>query len=331
VERRDVWILAFDGMQALDLTGPHSVLAAANEVLRARGAEDDAYVLRVVGRGPGSITTNSGLGVVVEPLPDPALPPHTLIVPGGSGTEQAARDAELVDWLGRVGAGATRVACVCTGPFLAAAAGLLAGRRVTTHWRYAERLAATFPDLDVRPDSIWERDGDTWTSAGVTAGIDLALAIVEDDHGVAISQRIARELVVFLRRPGGQSQFAAPAWQAVARTPPVRRAQELVDADPGRDHSLDALARAVGLSPRHLARRFTAEVGVSPAKYVERVRVVAARNHLEQSAIGLDALADRCGFGTAETLRRTFQRHVGVPPDQYRRRFGRPTSQDQEH
>jgi transcriptional regulator GlxA family with amidase domain len=144
-----------------------------------------------------------------------------------------------------------------------------------------------------------------------------------------VSQRVARELVVFLRRPGGQSQFAAPAWQAVARTPPVRRAQELVDADPGQDHSLPALARQVGLSPRHLARRFTAEVGVSPAKYVERVRVVAARNHLEQSTIGLDALATRCGFGTAETLRRTFLRHVGVPPDQYRRRFGRPIPQEQ--
>jgi transcriptional regulator GlxA family with amidase domain len=328
VEPRDVWILAFDGMQSLDLTGPHSVLGAANEVLRARGHEDAGYVLRVVGRGPGSVTTNSGLGVVVEPLPDPTDAPHTLLVPGGSGVEQAAHDAELVDWLAQAGRAATRLACVCTGPFLAATAGLLHGCRVTTHWRYAERLAATWPDLDVRPDSIWERDGDTWTSAGVTAGIDLALALVEEDYGVAVSQRVARELVVFLHRPGGQSQFAAPAWQPVGRTPPVRQAQELVDADPGQDLTLPVLARHVGLSPRHLARRFTAEIGVTPAKYVERVRVVAARNHLEGSTIGLEVVARRCGFGTAETMRRTFLRHVGVPPDQYRRRFATPTPQE---
>jgi transcriptional regulator GlxA family with amidase domain len=328
-----VWLLAFDRVQPLDVTGPHEVLHGANVALDHFGRPGPRYRLHVVGTDPGATTvmtvvTESGLRLAVDPRPAPTPPPDTLLLPGGDGVRDAARDPELVAWVAAVGAAVPRLACVCSGPFLAAAAGLLADRHVATHWARAGQLARAHPEVHVEPDAIWRRDGNVWSSAGVTAGIDLALAIVEADHGPEVAQHVARWLVVFLRRPGGQSQFAAPAWQPTGRTPPVRQAQELVDADPGQDLTLPVLARHVGLSPRHLARRFTAEVGVTPAKYVERVRVVAARNHLEESTIGLEAVARRCGFGTAETMRRTFLRHVGVPPDQYRRRFATPPAQE---
>jgi transcriptional regulator GlxA family with amidase domain len=234
----------------------------------------------------------------------------------------AAEDDELVAWVRQAADDAERVATVCTGTFLAGAAGLVDGRRVTTHWARADRLARRFPRAAVDPDPIYLRDGDLWTSAGVTAGIDLALALVEADHGAAVAQTIARWLVMFLRRPGGQSQFAQPVWADPAPPGPVRRAQDLVHADPGADWKVAVLAREVGMSPRHFSRSFADQVGVSPGHYVTTVRVEAARRLLEQEPDATTtAVARRCGFGTAETLRRAFLRRVGVPPEQYRRRF----------
>ncbi len=212
---------------------------------------------------------------------------------------------------------------MCSGAFLLAAAGLLDGRRATTHWARAERLAARHPEIVVDADPIWTRDGKVWTSAGVTAGIDVALALVEDDHGVEIAEHVARWLVMFLRRPGNQSQFAAPVWRRRARDAPIRRAQELIEADPSADHRLCVLARHVALSERHLLRRFTAEVGVTPARYVATARVEAARRELESGDDTVAAIAARVGFGTAETMRRTFVRDLGAAPDDYRRRFTR--------
>jgi transcriptional regulator GlxA family with amidase domain len=321
VAERVVWLLAFDGLQAIDLTGPHAVFGAANQVLQSRDRGQGRYRLEVVSKEAGQVTAECGLRIGVDRLPDPRQPHHTVLVSGGSGTRAASIDPDILSWLAAAGDSAERLACVCGGAFVAAAAGLLEGKRVTTHWARAEELARAYPSLEVEPDSIWCRDGNVWTSAGVTAGIDLALAIVEHDLGAEIAQLIARHFVVFLRRPGGQSQFAAPAWERRADTAPVRRAQDLVESDPSQDLSLAALARHVGMSPRHLSRRFQAEVGVSPTKYIERMRLVAARSHLESSAQGLDDVARRCGFGTTETMRRTFIRHLGVAPDDYRRRF----------
>jgi transcriptional regulator GlxA family with amidase domain len=182
-------------------------------------------------------------------------------------------------------------------------------------------LAERFPGVEVDTDPIWIRDGDVWTSAGVTAGIDVALALVEDDLGTDVAVTCARWLVMFLRRPGGQSQFASPVWRTPARAEPVRRAQELIDADPGADHRLGVLATRVAMSERHLLRRFTDEVGTTPAQYVARSRLDAARRELEQTDDTVAAIARRVGFGTAESMRRTFVRHLGAPPDQYRTRF----------
>jgi len=213
------------------------------------------------------------------------------------------------------------VATVCSGAFLAAEAGILDGRRVTTHWARAGQLAAEYPSLEVDPDPIYVRDGKFWTSAGVTAGIDLALALVQDDLGVEVAQTVARWMVMFLHRPGGQTQFASPVWVPRAERSTVRAVQSLVEVAPGGDHRLPALAAAAGMSVRHFTRVFTAEVGETPGRFVERVRLEAARRELETTSDTLDVIAARCGLGTAETMRRVFQRRLSVAPDSYRRRF----------
>jgi transcriptional regulator GlxA family with amidase domain len=254
-------------------------------------------------------------------LPDHGERIDTLIIPGGSGTTGARTDEELISWIRGAGPRCRRVATVCTGAFLGAQAGLLDGRRVTTHWARAEELRAAFPALVVDPDPIYIRDGRYWSSAGVTAGIDLALALVQEDHGVEVAQTVARWLVMFLHRPGGQTQFASPVWVPRAERSTVRAVQTLVEAAPGGDHRLPALAAAAAMSVRHFTRVFTAEVGETPSRFVERVRVEAARRELETSADTLDVVAQRCGLGSAETLRRVFQRRLEVSPDSYRRRF----------
>jgi transcriptional regulator GlxA family with amidase domain len=211
---------------------------------------------------------------------------------------------------------------VCTGAFLAAQAGLLDGCRATTHWAYTDQLAREFPEIDVDPDPIFVRSSATvWTAAGVSAGIDLALALVEDDHGTEVAQTVARWLVLYLRRPGGQTQFAAPVWVARAKREPIRAVQDAVESEPGRAHSIDELARRAAMSPRHFTRVFTDEVGEAPGAYVERVRTEAARRQLEQTDDTVVAIAARCGFGTPETMRRNFIRRIGVSPDQYRKTF----------
>jgi transcriptional regulator GlxA family with amidase domain len=205
--------------------------------------------------------------------------------------------------------------------FLTAAAGLLAERRATTHWGRRDQLTREHPEVIVDCDPIFIRDGRFWTSAGVTAGMDLALALVEDDLGRDVAHAVARELVMFLRRPGSQSQFSVPLWSAQPSSDPIRMVVDAIHAGPGARHGIEDLAARAGLSTRHLQRRFTAELGVPPAAYVERVRIEAARRALAEGEDPVDAIARRCGFGTAETLRRAFHRHVGVSPSDYRDRF----------
>lgn len=314
-----VTFLAVDDAQSLDVAGPWEVFASANRVLDHLGRPGDHYALTLVGPGR-EITTHSGLRLAVAPL-DEAAVPDTLVVPGGEGTRAAVADDALVAWVGRMARSADRVVGVCTGSFLLAAAGVLDGRRATTHWAHAHTLATMHPSLHVEADALYLRDEHVWTSAGVTAGIDVALAVVESDHGSDVAQAVARALVVFLHRPGGQSQFAAPAWTAPVAHDGLRAVRDHVRSHPDADCSVTALAARAGLSPRHFQRRFTEEVGETPARYVERVRVEAARHLLERSDLGMVAIARRAGFGSAETLRRAFLRRVGVAPDHYRSRF----------
>jgi transcriptional regulator GlxA family with amidase domain len=336
VPRRNVVIVAFDGLQPLDAVGPHEVFAGATAVLaaarRTAGSKDMiGYDISIVSLGGRPITTESGLQIVTAPLPSTRTKIDTLLIPGGEGSQTARYDDALVGWIRIAAKNSRRVATVCSGAFIAAEAGLLDGRTVTTHWATAHKLADEYPRLTVDPDPIYVRDGDVWTSAGVTAGIDLALAMVEADHGSDVAQTVARWMVMFLHRPGGQTQFAAPVWVPRATRSVVRSAQDYIDNNPAEDHRLDLLAARASMSGRHFSRVFTEQVGETPARYVERVRVEAARVELESTPSSLDQIARHCGLGTAESLRRAFQRRVGVSPDAYRRRFHSQASPNVRH
>ena len=319
--RRSVVIVAFDGLQPLDAVGPHEVFAGATAVLAAQKRSAAGYDVSIVSKDGMPVTTESGLQIVTAPLPSARTKIDTLLIPGGDGSQTARYDQELISWIRVAAKNSRRIATVCSGAFIGAEAGLLDGRTVTTHWAKADKLADEYPRLTVDPDPIYVRDANVWTSAGVTAGIDLALAMVEADHGSDVAQTVARWLVMFLHRPGGQTQFAAPVWVPRATRSVVRSAQDFIDTHPADDHRLDLLAARTSMSSRHFSRVFTDQVGETPARYVERIRVEAARAELESTASSLDLIARNCGLGTAESLRRAFQRRVGVSPDAYRRRF----------
>jgi transcriptional regulator GlxA family with amidase domain len=306
-----VTFVIFDRYEALDLAGPYEVFGEAG------------YELLVVAPQTGPVRSSKGLSVNAEGSVSTVAPGRTdtLVVVGGEGVFAARSNQELVGWVAAAAGPARRVASVCSGAFLLAATGLLDGRRVTTHWREADRLAREHPGLVVDSEPIFVQDGRFWTSAGVTAGLDLALALVEADQGSKSALAIARELVMFLRRPGTQSQFSTPLWSAQPASDGMRAVVDAVHTDPGGRHSINDLASLAGLSPRQLQRRFTRELGLPPATYVERVRIEAAQRALVERDDPVEAVARRCGFGTAETLRRTFHRMVGVSPSGYRARF----------
>ncbi|MEV6952597.1 GlxA family transcriptional regulator [Streptomyces sp. NPDC051183] len=317
MQQRNVLVVLYDGVQSLDVTGPVEVFAGAARALGSTG-----YAIRTVSLGGAPVRTHSGLTLV----PDGDLAGErpgagtTLLVPGGRYTADIA--PRLTDWLRAHGAGAERLVSVCTGSLLLAEAGLLDGRRATTHWNACERMARDYPAVEVEPDPIYVRDGPVSTSAGVTAGIDLALALVEEDHGRDLALTIARHLVVFLRRPGNQAQFSAQLAAQTARREPLRDVQQWITEHPGGDLGVEALAARARLSPRHFARAFQAETGVTPGRYVERVRVEHARRLLEDSTEGVAQISRACGYGTPEALRRAFVKTLGQSPAEYRRRFG---------
>jgi transcriptional regulator GlxA family with amidase domain len=319
MSERTVVIVAYPGMQSLDAVGPFEVFAGATRAAPADAS--DGYTVQLVSVDGGPVTCGSGVVLGSDGLPPKDTSIDTLVLPGGDRARGARADPVLVPWIAAVAPRCRRVATVCTGAFLGAEAGLLGGRRVTTHWASAGRLAAEYPDLEVDAEPIYLRDGKYWTSAGVTAGIDLALALVEEDLGAEVAQTVARWLVMFLHRPGGQTQFSSPVWVPRAERSAVRAVQAMVESAPAGDHRLPALAGAAAMSVRHFTRVFTEEVGETPGRFVERVRLEAARLALETTPDTLDVIAARCGFGTAETLRRTFQRRLNVAPDSYRRRF----------
>jgi transcriptional regulator GlxA family with amidase domain len=318
-------IAAFDGLHSLDLVGPLEVFDAASKVLASAGG-GPGYRVVVAADRPGPVRTSSGLALFATAGRDELTGDiDTLLVPGGSGSRQAVRDQDLVDWVGSAAGRSRLVASVCTGAFVLATAGLLDGRRATTHWAHCDALARHHPAVRVEPGPIYTRDGDVWTSAGVTAGIDLALALVDADLGRDVALAVARWLVMFLHRPGDQAQFSAALAGQAADRAEIRAVQSWLVDHVDADLSVDALARRAAMSPRTFARAFRREVGTTPGRYVEKVRVEAARRRLVQSDDGVDRVATRCGFGTAETMRRSFLRVLGVPPTDYRRRFTAPS------
>jgi transcriptional regulator GlxA family with amidase domain len=311
----DIGIVVFEGVQSLDVTGPLEVFSGASA--RAGGA----YTTVVIGPRPGALRSSSGLTLVPDVGLRDAPSLDTLVVAGGSGTRAALEDRSLVGWIARRARRTRRVASVCSGAFLLAEAGVLDGRRATTHWSACALLAERYPSVEVDPDPIHTRDGNVYTSAGVTAGMDLALALVEEDLGRDVALDVARQLVLFLRRPGSQAQFSAQLSVQIADRDPLRELQGWMADHPGDDLSVAALALRARMSERHFARSFRAEVGQTPARYVEIVRLEAARRRLEESPEPVGAVAAACGFGTAETMRRAFLRRLGVGPAEYRRRF----------
>jgi transcriptional regulator GlxA family with amidase domain len=318
---RPIHILAFPNVQLLDVTGPLQVFASAN-VHAAENGLPAPYSPRVIARENGSVESSAGLGLHTHPLPVSAS--DTLIIAGGWGVHTALQDKDLLHWVRQQASNARRLASVCTGAFLLAEAGLLDGHRVVTHWDSCEDLARRYPALAVDPEPIFINEGSLWTSAGVTAGIDLALALVEADLGRNAALAVARQLVVFLKRPGGQSQFSTALSMQHATHSQDSRFGELhawILDNLAADLSVASLAAQVGMSERSFVRHYRAHTGNTPARAIEQLRVEAARRLLGDSALPIKRIADRCGFGTEETLRRSFLRAVAVTPQAYRERF----------
>ncbi len=316
--KRQVVLVGFDGMQLLNLVGPAEMLDAATQVLGGgRGyrvviATPDGAPVR--GSAGMRIAADESLGHVRSRTVD------TVIVGGGMRIGEVD-DPRLVSGLQRISAGARRTCSVCTGAFLLAGAGLLDGRAATTHWAFCTELARRHPRVRVEPDRIFVRDGSTMTSAGSTAGMDLTLALIEQDHGPDVARTVARWTVMFLQRPGGQSQFSERLALPATVAAPVRQILDAIVADPAADHRLITLAKRAAISERHLRRVFADQTGTTPARFVERIRVEAAREQLEGTTTPVDAVAASCGFGSAETMRRAFLRALGVGPSDYRARF----------
>jgi transcriptional regulator GlxA family with amidase domain len=320
-----VVVLALPNPQSLDVTGPVEVFDAAARVAEARGGQRP-YTVSVAAPDGGFVRSSSGLRIGADPLPRGAI--DTIVVAGGEGARRAAADDPAIAWLRRAAPRARRVTAVCTGAFALARAGLLDGRCCTTHWAYRRALARDFPAVAVDPDDpLFVRDGAVWTSAGVTAGMDLALALVEEDLGAEVALEVARWLVVFLKRPGGQAQFSAglaaqTAVAAAAAREPLRELGAWMNDHLAGDLSVGALAARACLSERQFTRAWRAETGQTPAAFVETLRVERARALLEDG-VAVELVARECGFASAEVLRRVFHRRLGVAPSAYRERFGK--------
>jgi transcriptional regulator GlxA family with amidase domain len=317
-ERRVV-IVAFPEVQLLDIAGPSSVFTTASRLVSPKRP---GYRVELAALRPGPVVTQGGVQLHATLSLDRIRGPFdTLLVPGGEVLMEPDTEPELSPRLRLLAGRCQRMASVCTGSFLLARAGLLDGKRATTHWLGCEALQRQHPRCEVLPNQIFVRDGRIWTSAGVTSGIDLALAMVEEDLGREVARQVARLLVVYLRRPGGQSQFSVQMASQWASRAPIREVQEWLPEHLREDLSVEALSRRAAMSPRNFARAFRSQVGVTPARYVERLRVEAARASLETTQRTVKEIATEVGFGTLETMHRVFRRALGVPPAEYRRRF----------
>jgi transcriptional regulator GlxA family with amidase domain len=316
-----VALVVFDGVQGLDVFGPADVFYFANYHAAQAGETDVPYELIVVGSTVGAVATAAGPPIVADSaLNDVSLRPDLLLVAGGLSAQQWARVEGFVDQLRALAGRSGEVGSICSGAVLLAEAGLLSGRRATTHWALADQLARAHPEVEIDPDRIYVRDG-VWTSAGITAGIDLSLQLVRTHHGATLAAAVARSLVVYLHRAGGQRQFSTHLASDRSSNDLIAELTAYVADHPDADLTVPALADRAQMSERSFARLFTAEVGMSPGKYVEQARVDAARVHLERSRDGLMAVARRCGFANQTTFLRAFRRVVGISPTEYRRRF----------
>lgn len=315
-ERRVVMV-GFAGAQILDIAGPLEVFSTASRFLAI-----PPYSSQVVSVTGGPILSTSGLEYATNPIGNVVGDIDTLVVAGGRDFDQAYTDARLIEQIQRVAMNSRRVTSVCSGAFLLAAAGLLDGRRATTHWADCAQLEQDYPLVSVEPDAIYVHDGNVWTSAGVTAGIDLSLALVADDHGRQAAAEVARQLVVYLRRSGGQGQFSAMLAAQSADEEPIRDLLAWLPEHLAEDLSIPVMAARTHLSERQFSRTFKLDVGITPAEHVEAVRMEAACRLLETTLVAIEQIARTCGFGTPETMNRAFQRRLNITPSDHRHHFG---------
>jgi transcriptional regulator GlxA family with amidase domain len=309
-----VVVLAYEGVELLDVVGPLETFSETSTGGR--------YQVAVAAERPGLVRASSGLGIEATLGLDGLATADTLLVAGGSGLEAALQQPVLVDALREVGPRVKRLGGVCIGAFLLAEAGLLDGRRAVTHWAFCGRLAARYPMVKVEREPIFIADGNIWTSAGVTAGIDMALAMIERDCGPTLTLKVAQGMVMFRRRPGGQSQFSVELAAEATDHRSLRRLQEWIIDHPEADLSVEALAERAAMSPRNFSRAFSAKTGSTPGRFVERARLQRARLLLETTTQTVEAIAAACGFGSADVMARAMQRVLGVGPSDYRKRFG---------
>lgn len=312
-------MFAFDGMQLLNLVGPSDIFDAATRVL----GDGRGYEVTVATVDGGPIRGSSGLRVAADGALGRLRPStvDTLIVGGGMNFDDIVGNRQVSAGIERLATGARRTCSVCTGAFLLADAGLLEGKSATTHWAFSNKLQRRHPSVNVTPDRIFVRDGQVTTSAGATAGLDLALALVQEDYGAEVARTVARWTVIFMQRPGGQSQFSTRLELPADVTAPIREILDAIVTSPAGDYSLAQLAHRASFSERHMRRVFAQQTNTTPARFVERVRVEAARELLENSDTPVGTIATKCGFGSDETMRRAFLRILGVGPSEYRQRF----------
>lgn len=323
VETKSIVMVGYEGAQILDIAGPLEMFAAAN-ILHERPDEGGSppYEISLLAKDAGPFETTGGLSLVAhESLEEFSGEVDTLMVSGGDGTLQALEDETLLDFIRQTAGRARRIVSICSGAFLLAEAGLLEGRRATTHWNAAAYFKKRYPDIELEEDAIYVRDGNVWSSAGVTSGMDLALALIALDLGADTALEVARKNVIFMLRPGGQSQFSSHLKAASGGEGPVGRAMQWIVSHLKDDLSLPQLSNIAAMSERTFLRKFKGVADMTPAKYVEAVRLETARQKLEASDHSVDVIADECGFGSSERMRRVFHRQLGVAPQQYRDRF----------
>lgn len=320
---RKIGFVIFPDFEIIDLCGPLDAFFYADRALRLTGrVGEPGYEVQVIAAKAGLVRSKCGIEINAPyGLADVTGGLDTLVVCGGEGMLEACADEALIGWLKDMSMQVRRVASICTGAFLLARAGLLNNRRVTTHWLYCDQLASIYPSLSIEPNRIFVRDGGVYTSGGITAGIDLALSLIEEDLGREVPRMVAGLMVVFLRRPGGQAQFSPFLQAEPGNCRGIGELKSWILGNPGEDLSVERLAGQLAMSPRNFARRFHEEVGETPAKFVERARIEAARCRLEQTAQPVEVIAQACGFGTAERMRRSFHRQLNVSPHEYRERF----------
>ena len=323
---KKIVMLSLAPAQGVNVMGPLEVFGLAGRMLEEESGRRGYEIELVTNSSDLVIPTSCGIGInahkhygqVTEKV-------DTLFIAAGAGTREPA-DPALLAWLREMARQTRRVCSVCSGAFLLADAGLLNGRRATTHWRYVERFAQQYPDVSWDPNPIWVQDGNIYTSAGVSAGMDLALALIEEDHGNALALAVARRMVIFLRRPGGQAQFSVALAAQAAERKGLQELQVWIAENLGKNLSIEALAQHAAMSPRNFVRVFAREIGNTPARYVEQVRIEAARTQLASTEDSVESIAGRCGFSSAELLRRCFLRHFKIAPSQYRKHLHTPAA-----